>query len=124
MAVISEHPQREKHITDKLGEVLKAFRLKQGYTREQLSERTGVNVRYIAAIENEGQLPRIPILCDLIRGLGLSADRIFYPEREQEDPDLDQLIRLIQLCNEQDRKVVSAVVNALVDGKSQNNDHV
>ncbi len=111
--------QREKHITDRLGEIMKATRLEHGYTREQLSERTGVNVRYIAAIENEGQIPRVRVLCDLLRGLGLSADKIFYPEQEQQDPDFDQLIRLIQLCDVEDRKVVPAVVNALVDRKQR-----
>lgn len=64
--------------------------------------------RYIAAIENEGQIPRVTVLSALLHGLGLSADRIFYPDAEQEDPELDQLIRLIQLCDVEDRKVVSA----------------
>lgn len=119
MVAKQNRPQREKHITDNLGEIIKAARIDHGYTREQLSERSGVNVRYIAAIENEGQIPRVRILCDLLRGLGLSADRIFYPEQDQEDPDLDQLVRLIQLCDVKDRKVVSAVVNAIIDRNSE-----
>ena len=113
--VTLDHPQREISITDKLGETLKATRLARGYTREQLSERTGVTERYIAAIENEGQIPRVTVLSALLHGLELSADRIFYPDAEQEDPELDQLIRLIQLCDVEDRKVVSAVVDALLD---------
>lgn len=116
--VVLDRPQWETSITDKLGETLKAVRLARGYTREQLSERTGVTERYIAAIENEGQIPRVTVLSALLHGLGLSADRIFYPDAKQEDPELDQLVRLIQLCDVEDRKVVSAVVDALLDRKS------
>lgn len=69
--VVLDRPQWETSITDKLGETLKAVRLARGYTREQLSERTGVTERYIAAIENEGQIPRVTVLSALLHGLGL-----------------------------------------------------
>lgn len=117
--VTANHSQRFLHITDKLGEILKETRLALGYTREQLSERTGVTERYIAAIENEGQIPRVIVLNALLHGLGLSADRIFYPDAEQEDPDLDHLMRLIQLCDAEDRKVIAAVVDALLDRRKK-----
>lgn len=116
--VTPDRQQWETAVTDKLGETIKATRMARGYTREQLSERTGVTERYIAAIENEGQIPRVQVLSALLHGLGLSADRIFYPDAEQTDPDLDQLVRLIQLCDVEDRKVVSAVVDALLDRKA------
>lgn len=104
-------------ITDKLGERLKSAREEKGYTREQLSERSGVSERYIIAIENEGSVPKIPVLNDLLRGLGLSADFIFYPENDVDDPQLDQLIRLYRACDVRDRKVIMALVNSLIDSK-------
>lgn len=104
-------------ITNKLGERLKAAREERGYTREQLSERSGVSERYIIAIENEGSIPKIPVLNDLLRGLGLSADFIFYPENDVTDPQLDQLIRLYYTCDVRDRKVIIALVNSLIDSK-------
>lgn len=67
------------NITDKLGERMKSARESRGYTREQLSERSGVSERYIVAIENEGSIPKIPVLNDLLRGLALSANFIFLP---------------------------------------------
>ena len=75
------------NITDKLGERMKSARESRGYTREQLSERSGVSERYIVAIENEGSIPKIPVLNDLLRGLALSANFIFYPEQDI-DPSL------------------------------------
>lgn len=104
-------------ITNKLGERLKSAREERGYTREQLSERSGVSERYIIAIENEGSIPKIPVLNDLLRGLGLSADFIFYPENDVDDPQLDQLIRLYYTCDVRDRKVIIALVNSLIDSK-------
>ena len=102
-------------ITDKLGERLKAAREERGYTREQLSERSGVSERYIIAIENEGSIPKIPVLNDLLRGLGLSADFIFYPENDFDDPQLTQLVRLFYACNERERKM--DLINSLLDSR-------
>lgn len=104
-------------ITDKLGERLKAAREERGYTREQLSERSGVSERYIIAIENEGSIPKIPVLNDLLRGLGLSADFIFYPENDFDDPQLTQLVRLFYACNERERKIVMDLINSLLDSR-------
>ena len=43
---------------------------------DKLGERM-VSERYIVAIENEGSIPKIPVLNDLLRGLALSANFIF-----------------------------------------------
>jgi len=123
MAAKSKHSksispaEREIHITDKLGDILKLTRLDHGYTREQISERAGISVRYLIAIENEGQVPSVRVLCNLLRALGLSSDSIFYPDMSNPDPETDQLVRLIHQCDERDRKVVLAVVNSLIDRK-------
>ena len=60
---------------------MKSARESRGYTREQLSERSGVSERYIVAIENEGSILKIPVLNDLLRGLALSANFIFTRTR-------------------------------------------
>ena len=86
------------NITDKLGERMKSARESRGYTREQLSERSGVSERYIVAIENEGSIPKIPVLNDLLRGLALSANFIFYPEQDIDDPQLSYSSILCLRC--------------------------
>ena len=67
-----------------MGYILKQARLKMGYTRDQLSERVGISHRYLTAIENEERRPSYEVLSKLLRNLGLSADSIFYPEKESE----------------------------------------
>ena len=109
------------NITTKLGERMKSARESRGYTREQLSERSGVSERYIVAIENEGSVPKIPVLNDLLRGLGLSANFIFYPEQDIDDPQLDHLIRLFYACDVRDCKVIVDVANSLIDNREPQN---
>lgn len=109
------------NITNKLGERMKSARESSGYTREQFSERSGVSERYIVAIENEGSVPKIPVLNDLLRGLGLSANFIFYPEQDIDDPQLDHLIRLFYACDVRDRKVIIDVANSLIDNREPQN---
>ena len=42
-----------KSAPGKFGHILKEIRQKNGYTREQFSERIGISTRYLSAIENE-----------------------------------------------------------------------
>ena len=58
---------------------------------------------------------------DLLRGLALSANFIFYPEQDIEDPQLDHLIRLYYACDVRDRKVIIDVANSLIDNRESQN---
>lgn len=46
-----------KSAPGKFGHILKEIRQKNGYTREQFSERIGISTRYLSAIENEQREP-------------------------------------------------------------------
>ena len=110
-----------ERITDELGGILKDARENAGYTRAELSERTGISERYLIAIENEKRIPKLPILCKLVRGLGLPGDDVFYPEQKisaDTDPETAHLIRLIYTCDVEDRRVVLALVDALLNKKT------
>lgn len=98
----------------KLGQILKEARLTAKLTREDLSEMTGLSVRYIAAIENEGKKPRFDILFTLVRTLGIDANTIFYPKDNDQTNEKQQLIRMIDLCDEHNFNIVSAVVKAVL----------
>ena len=113
MAGKKKRYKRAPHITDNSGKILKAEREAQHCTRDQLVERSGISDRYLVAIENEGQVPRVRVLSDLIRGLGISADLIFYPEHHKMQSDIDQIIRLSQTCSERDRRLIIALLKAM-----------
>jgi len=103
--------------TDMLGAIIKAARKSRGHTREQLAEQLHITPRYLMSIENENQKPSYDVLFRLIRELGISADSVFYPERESNNSEVENLIRLIYQCNKRDIEAVSAAVKALLNYK-------
>ena len=113
----NKHKIASVDITDKMGERIKTAREDRGYTRAQLSERSGISERYIIGIEKEGSIPKVAVLNDLLRGLGLSADSIFYPELIASDPELEQVARLYLACDKRERKIVIDLINSLLDSR-------
>ena len=69
------------------------------------------------SIENENQKPSYDVLFRLIRELGISADSVFYPERESNNSEAENLIRLIYQCDKREIEAVSAAVKALLNYK-------
>lgn len=102
---------------DKLGDILKAARKNNNLTREQLAEKLGITSRYLMSIENENNKPSYSVLFRLIRELGISVDTIFFPENKYTNTEIEQLTRLLRLCDERDLKIAKATVKALVDTK-------
>lgn len=100
-----------------IGNILKEERLNRGYTREQVAERTDIGTRYLIAIENDEKKPRFDILYRLVRSLGLSADRIFYPERTTAAQESDRICQLYQTLVPRDQKLVSAFIDDLLNVK-------
>jgi len=107
----------ERIETDMLGAIIKAARKSRGHTREQLAEQIHITPRYLMSIENENQKPSYDVLFRLIRKLGISADSVFYPERESNNSKVENLFRLIYQCNEREIEAVSAAVQALLNCK-------
>ena len=102
---------------DKLGDILKTARKNSDITREQLAEKINISPRYLMSIENENKKPSYNVLFHLIRELGISADTIFFPEGKRSNTEVDQIARLLSLCDERALKVVAATLKALLDTK-------
>ena len=102
---------------DRIGGVLKAARKEKGLTREQLSEIINITPRYLMSIENENKKPSYDVLFRLVRQLGISADTIFYPENQHPDIKIEQLVRLLYLCDDRELNIASATIKALLENK-------
>ena len=100
---------------NRLGSILKAARKAKGLTREQLAEIMSITPRYLMSIENENKKPSYDVLFRLVRELGISADTIFYPEMVSATNEIEQLTRLLSLCDLRELKIVAATLNALLD---------
>ena len=59
------------------GLAIKAARLKQGLTREQVGAKIEIDPRYLTNIENKGQHPSLQVLYDLVSLLNVSVDEFF-----------------------------------------------
>lgn len=102
------------------GEILKAARKAKNYTKKQVAKHAKISIRYLTAIENEGRKPSYDVLCRIIRCIGISADLVFYPDKEKIDTDEAQLVRLILQCSARDRKLLLVLVNQmLVNGDAE-----
>ena len=98
-----------------LGDIIKAARQKSGLTIDELANRLDITERYLYRIENQGKKPSFDILYKLIRELGISPDLIFYPERSDQDSEIEDLIRRLYNCDERSLEVIKATATALMD---------
>lgn len=101
-----------------LGSVVKAARLQRQLTRKQLAEKLQISQRHLTAIENEEQLPSCELLFALIRELQIHSDVIFYPERQNDSSELDELLYLLKQCNSKELNIVTSTVQSLLDNKA------
>ena len=109
----------EAKITDKMGLILKGIRLQKGFSRQIIAERAKISVRHLAAIENKQRAPSIEVFCRIVRALGISADRVVYPEDEVEESEEAQLVWLIRVCDVRDRAAIKAMVGALLYSREE-----
>jgi transcriptional regulator with XRE-family HTH domain len=107
----------EHNSFDMLGSVLKTARKAKGLTREQLAEIINITPRYLMSIENENKKPSYDVLFRVVRELGISADTIFYPENQHVDTEVEQLVRLLYLCDKRELKIATATIKALLDNR-------
>jgi transcriptional regulator with XRE-family HTH domain len=103
---------------DKLGSILKTARNAKGLTREQLAEIINITPRYLMSIENENKKPSYDVLFRLVRELNISADTIFYPENQYANTKIEQLIRLLYLCNDRELNITTTVIQSLLENKN------
>lgn len=106
-----------EELLNSFGQVIKNARHTAEITQDNLAEQAGVTTRYIMAIENENKYPSMQVLFRMIRILKIPADIIFYPETQHTDKEKEQLIHMIQLCDEKEIKVATATVKALLDSR-------
>lgn len=103
---------------DTLGTVIKSAREKAGLTVEALCERIGITERYLYRIENEGKKPRYDVLYKLIRELSIEPNNIFYPEKQSEDSEIGELLRMLAACDVRALQVIKATIRAFIDSFS------
>ena len=65
-------------------DVKEARKVKQ-LSRKTLAEQVNIDWRYLANIENDGTIPSLPVIIQLIKICGLPVERYFNPEIMREE---------------------------------------
>lgn len=100
-----------------LGEIIKNARTKADITVEALAAKVGVSERFIYRIENEGKKPSYEILYKLIRELSILPDQIFFPEKQIEDSEMENLARMLYNCDERSMQIIKATIKAALESQ-------
>jgi transcriptional regulator with XRE-family HTH domain len=98
-----------------LGAAIKAARLENKITQEQLAEMTGIVPSHVKQIEAGSRSPSVEVLYKLAHTLNLSVDEIFFPGRKDDEKLLYKIERSLQDCSVHDLKVVYSTITALKD---------
>ena len=68
--------------------------------------------RYLANIENEGTLPSLPVVIQLIKICGLPVERYFNPElMREESVERQRVSHKLQLCPEEYLPIVEGAID-------------
>lgn len=94
MAKIEDCPGFETFGAD-----VKAARKAKQLSRSALADMIHCDSRYLANIENEGTLPSLPVVIQLIKICGLPVERYFNPElMREESAERQRVSHKLQLC--------------------------
>ncbi len=100
-----------------LGAAVKAARLENKLTQEQLAERVGIVPSHVKQIEAGSRSPSVEVLYKLARTLNFSVDDIFFPDKTDDQELLYKIERSLQQCSVHELRVVYSTLTALKDNK-------
>jgi transcriptional regulator with XRE-family HTH domain len=87
----------------KIGNIFRTAREAKSMTQEQLSRSTGITVRTIIDLEKSKRFPKFENLINIIRILDIPPEYILSSEKSGFTIELEQLMREIQSCDENER---------------------
>ena len=107
MANIKDCPGFETFGAD----VKEARKVKQ-LSRKTLAEQVNIDWRYLANIENEGAIPSLPVIIQLIKVCGLPVERYLNPEVMREESAQRQCVsHKLRLCPEHYLPVIEGAID-------------
>lgn len=83
--------------------------------RKTLAEMVGIEWWYLANIENQGAIPNLPVMIQLIKVCGLPVERYFNPEILREE--LEQWQRgshKLKLCPKEYLPIIEGAIDGAV----------
>ena len=94
------------------GADVKAARIARHLSRKTLAEIVNIDSRYLANIENEGTIPSLPVIIQLIKECGLPVERYFNPEvMREESAQRQRISHKLKLCPEQYLTIIEGALD-------------
>ena len=97
------------------GADVKEARKAKNLARKDLAEKVNIDTRYLANIENEGTIPSLPVIIQLVKICSLPMERYFNPEVMREESELRQRIgQKLKLCPEQYLPIIEGAIDGAI----------
>ena len=94
------------------GADVKAARNATHLSCRTLAEIVNIDSRYLANIENEGTIPALPVVIQLIKVCGLPVERYFNPEvMREESAQRQRISHKLKLCPEQYLTIIEGALD-------------
>ena len=94
------------------GADVKAAREAKRLARKTLAEMVGIAWRYLDNIENQGAIPSLPVMIQLIKVCGLPVERYFNPEIIREESELlPRVSHNLKLCLEEYLPIIEGAID-------------
>jgi transcriptional regulator with XRE-family HTH domain len=75
----------------------------------------GIESRYLANIENEGTIPSLPVIIQLVRICGLPMERYFNADAMREESEQRQRVsHKLKLCPERYLPVIEGAIDGAI----------
>ena len=106
------------------GAAIKAAREGCKESRKKVGDEMFISPRYLANIENEGTLPSLPVVIQLIKICGLPVERYFNPElMREESAERQRVSHKLQLCPEEYLPIVEGAIDGALRIHEQEKEH-
>ena len=77
-----------------------------------VKQMVGIEWRYLANIENQGAIPSLPVMIQLIKVCGLPVERYFNPEiMREESAQRQRVSHKLKLCPEQYLPIIEGAID-------------
>lgn len=97
------------------GADVKAARKAKRLSRKTMAEIINVDARYLANIENDGTIPSLPVVIQLIKECGLPVERYFNPEiMREESAQRQRICHKLKLCPEQYLPIIEGAIDGAI----------
>ena len=97
------------------GADVKAARKAKHLSRKAMAEKLNIDCRYLANIENDGIIPSLPVIIQLIRNCGLPVERYFNPEIMLEESEQRQRVgHKLKLCPEEYLPIIEGAIDGAI----------